>query len=178
MMNRAALAIVLACTLLPAGVTLAREPYDDLFFVKRGGTGAQMFADRASCRHQAVTIGGGGSGDYSNPNYGALAAMGQALDSDQLHSEGIGRRMQLAVLNSCMKDLGWTPLQPAEADARAVSRASERHPDALDGWIKAHEPPAPPPAPVPAAAAAPAVQAAPGAAAAVAAGTPPSTPKP
>src|SRR5690242_3092907 len=78
-------ALALAAVTCPA---LAREPYDDAYFVKPKATAAGMFQDRDTCRRQALGI-GGGSASYSNPQYGALNAMGSALDEDQLHEGGI-----------------------------------------------------------------------------------------
>lgn len=128
-----------------AGRAGAGEPYDDRFFVKHGGTAQQMLDDRAECRRQALALGTGDS-SYSNAQYGALAALGSALDSDALHDGGIRRRMQNAVLESCMDRQGWTPLEPTKAEARDLARIPGRD-EALTAWLKAHEPPATPPTP-------------------------------
>jgi hypothetical protein len=69
--------------------------------------------------------------------------MGAALDSDQLHGGGLRKRMQLAVLNSCMKQLGWEPHELGPGD-KAVAHASPKHPEALNAWLKANEPAAAP----------------------------------
>lgn len=143
-MTRAFLVLALAGSWLAASQAAAREPYDDHFFVKHGGSGAEMISTRAECRREAVSI-SSASSSYSDPNYGALAAMGAALDSDQLHNGGIQRRMEIAVLNNCMGRSGWTPLEPTRDEAKAVSKANLKRPEALDAWIKAHEPPAPKP---------------------------------
>jgi hypothetical protein len=128
--------VITAAVTCPA---LAREVYDDAYFVKPKGTAAAMFQDRDGCRRQAQGL-GGGSASYSNPQYGALNAMGSALDEDQLHEGGIHKRLQRAVFEDCMKRLGWSPLDPTADEHRAVGRASPRHPEALDAWLKAHEP--------------------------------------
>ena len=98
-----------------------------------------MLQDRVDCRRTAQGQGDTASA-YSNPQYGALSAMGSALDEDALHEGGLHKRLERAVFDDCMKQHGWTPLQPDGADARAVERASARHPEALDAWIKAHAP--------------------------------------
>lgn len=121
-----------------AGQARAGEPYDDRFFVKHGGTAQEMLDDRAECRRQALALGMGDS-SYSNAQYGALAALGSALDSDALHDGGIRRRMQNAVLESCMDRQGWTPLEPTKAEARDLARVPGRD-EALTAWLKAHEP--------------------------------------
>jgi hypothetical protein len=142
---------------LCAAPALAREVYDDLYFVKPSGTGQAMLQDRTECRRVAQGLGDTAS-SYSNPQYGAFNAMGSALDEDALHEGGLHGRMQRAIFEDCMKRHGWTPLQPQGEDAKAVQRASLHHPEALDAWLKAHEPTAPPPAakPVVVAAAVPA----------------------
>ena len=86
-----------------------------------------------------------GAAAYSNPEYGALSAMGSALDEDALHEGGLHKRMQRAVLVDCMRRLGWTQLDPGPDEVKVVAKASPRHPEALDAWLKAHEPAAPPP---------------------------------
>ncbi len=154
-----ALGAVLAATLLVAGGALAGEPFDGAFFVRHGGTGAAMLQDRADCSTEALSLGSTAAA-YSDPNYGPLAAMGQALDSDALHEGGLHKRLRHAVFADCMKRRGWSPLDPDRDEARAVNRANLRHPEALDAWIKAHEPPeviaaAPAPPPPPPAVAAP-----------------------
>ena len=147
---------VLAGGLLAAGGALAREPFDGVFFVRHGGTAAAMLQDRDDCRHEALSLGDTAAA-YSDPNYGPLAAMGQALDSDALHEGGLHKRLTHAVFADCMKRRGWTPLDPDRDEAKAVSRASLRRPEALDAWLNAHEPPeATPPAPTVAASSTPA----------------------
>ncbi len=138
-MIRAACALVL--TLAVAAPAMAREPFDDLFFVKRDGTAAQMLADRTDCRQAATSVGSGGA--YNDPEYGAAAALGESLDSDALHNGGLTKRFQLAVMKRCMERHGWLSVEPTREEARAISRASARHPEALDAWIKARTPPAP-----------------------------------
>jgi hypothetical protein len=126
---------------------MAREDYDNLFFVRPHATGAAMLQDRTECRKVAQGIGGTAS-SYSNPQYGALNAMGSALDEDALHEGGLHKRLQIAIIKNCMERHGWTSLQPQGDDARAVRGASLGHTQGLDAWLKAHEPataPAPPP---------------------------------
>ena len=150
-----ALVAALAASLFAAGSALAREPFDGAYFVRHGGTAAAMLQDRDDCSREALSLGGTASA-YSDPNYGPLAAMGQALDSDALHEGGLHKRLRHAVFADCMKRRGWSPLDPDRDEAKAVNRASLRHPEALDAWLKAHEPPdvaAAPPTPAPAVAA-------------------------
>jgi hypothetical protein len=135
-----ALGAVLAVGLFAAGNALAREPFDGAFFVRHGGTAAGMLQDRDDCSREALSLGSTAAA-YSDPNYGPLAAMGQALDSDALHEGGLHKRLRRAVFADCMKRRGWTPLDPDRDEAKAVNRASLRHPEALDAWLKAHEPP-------------------------------------
>jgi hypothetical protein len=132
-------AAAFALAALAGAPALGREVYDDLYFVKAQGTGAAMLQDRVECRKTALGQGSTASA-YSNPQYGALSAMGSALDEDALHEGGLHKRLERAVFDDCMKQHGWTPLQPDGADARAVEHASARHPEALDAWIKAHAP--------------------------------------
>jgi hypothetical protein len=130
----------------PAG---AREPFDDVYFVRHGGVGADMLKDRAACSYQAQNLGSTAAA-YSDPEYGALSAMSQELDSDALHDDGLRKRLYRAVFVDCMKRRGWAQLDPTPDEARSIGHASQRHPEALDAWIKTHEPPAPAPAPAPA----------------------------
>jgi hypothetical protein len=133
------LSAALACA--AAGPALAgREPFNDLFFVKHGGTAQAMFADRAACTREALALDlGSSAAAYSNPQYGALAAMGAALDSDALHSGGLMKRMQRAALFSCMHRLGWQE-RDLGPDDRQVARSSLKRPDALQAWLDAHAP--------------------------------------
>lgn len=124
--------------LFAAGQAGAREPYGDAYFVKRGGDAARMFQDRETCTRESMSLGGTASA-YSNPQYGALSAMGQALDSDALHDGGLRKRMGRAVLDACMKRLGWARRDLGPED-KAVSRASVKKPQALDAWITANAP--------------------------------------
>ncbi len=152
-MNRMTLrlrSILTASVLAATAPAWAAEPYGDVFFVRASATAAALFADRGQCGQEAGSIGMSASG-YSNPEYGALSAMGSALDEDALHEGGLHKRMRRAMVVDCMKRRGWTPLDPAADEAKAVAKASPRHPQALDAWLKAHEPPpaAPDPAPKP-----------------------------
>ena len=132
-----------AAAALAAGPAMAGEPFDDLFFVRHGADAQAMFFDRAECRKEALALGlGSSAAAYSNPQYGALAAMGAALDTGQLHGGGLRKRMQLAVMNSCMKRLGWEPRELAPGD-KAVAHATPRRPEALNAWLKANEPSGP-----------------------------------
>ncbi len=141
---RISTAALCAATLATASAA-AKEVYDDVFFVKTQASATAMFQDRDGCRREAEGQ-GGNAASYSNPEYGALNAMGSALDEDALHEGGLHKRLQRAVFGDCMKRLGWIELQPAPEDAKAVQKASLRHPEALDAWLKTHAPapPAPP----------------------------------
>ena len=132
-------AALAAAVLLASGPALARDIYDDTYFVKTKGTAAGLFQDRKVCRRQALNL-GSTSSSYSNPQYGALNAMGSALDEGELHEGGLRKRLVRAVFDDCMKRLGWSPLEPDGAEAKAVARANEKHPEPLDAWLKAHEP--------------------------------------
>ena len=136
------LAALAAATAL-CGPALAREEFDNLFFVRTQGTAAGFFQDRASCRNQAAHMGDNAAA-YTNPEYGALSAMGSALDEDALHESGLHDRMRKAIFTDCMKRLGWTPAEPTEAESHELMKASLRHPEPLNDWLKSH---APPPAP-------------------------------
>jgi hypothetical protein len=163
----------LAAAVLEAGPALAaRQAYDDAFFVRPHATAQAMLQDRSDCRSQADHM-SDTAASYSNPQYGALSAMGSALDEDALHDGGLHKRLQRAVFTDCMKQKGWTPADLSEPETRELTRALPHHPEALDAWLKAHEPAEAPPAPpappapaqtvktsAPAAAAAPAVKAA------------------
>jgi hypothetical protein len=135
-------ALAALCAALLSAPALAREPFDDAFFVRRDGTGAQMLKDRAQCSDEAQNLGSTAAA-YSDPEYGALSAMGQELDADQLHDGGLRKRLYRAVFVDCMKKRGWTPLDPTPEEARSIGHASLKRTEALDAWIKAHEPPAP-----------------------------------
>jgi len=150
-----ALGAALAAGLLVAGPALAGEPFDGVFFVRYGGAATAMLQDREACTREAFSLGGTAL-QYSDPNYGAVSAMGEALDSDALHEGGLHRRLARAVFVDCMKRQGWMELDPDRDEAKALGHASLRHPEALDAWLTAHDPPeAPPPPPPPGSAMAP-----------------------
>lgn len=149
-LNIAAALVVALALAVPAAEA---EISDGAYFVKRGATAADFFVDRDACEHEAASLGDSPDA-YSDPRYGALRAMGQAIDSDALHGGGLRKRMLAAVFNDCMKRLSWSPLGPAPDEIKALKRASPKHPQALDAWLKANEPPPPPP-PAPAATAPP-----------------------
>jgi hypothetical protein len=130
-----------------AGTALAHDVYDDVFFVRAQASAGQLFKDRSDCRSTAEHM-SDTAASYSNPQYGALSAMGSALDEDALHDGGLRKRLQRAVLDDCMKQKGWTPAEVSAEDLRTLMRADARHPQLLDAWLKAHEP-APAPAPAP-----------------------------
>jgi hypothetical protein len=115
---------------------------DGAFFVKRDATADAFFADRDACRLEAASLGNSPDA-YSNPRYGALSAMGREIDSDALHGGDLRKRMLAAVFKDCMTRLGWAALDPAPDELKALKRASPKRPQALDAWLKAHEPPAP-----------------------------------
>jgi hypothetical protein len=140
----AALLAALAA-LAAAGAAVAREPYDRGFFVRQDASAVAMLDDRADCARLAAGLGvDGEEAAYSDPQYGPLRALGQALDEDQLHGEGLKGRMQRAAFGDCMRRRGWTPLAPSPDEAKALKKASLKHPAALDAWLKAHDPgPAP-----------------------------------
>jgi hypothetical protein len=137
----------LAAIALEAGSAMAAapEPYNDAFFVRPHATAQAMLQDRADCRTQALHM-SDTAASYSNPQYGALSAMGSALDEDALHDGGLHKRLQQAVFNDCMKQKGWTEADPTSTEIREL-KASQHHPELLDAWLKAHEPAEPPPAP-------------------------------
>jgi len=142
------LAAVAACSAFVVGVSAAqaREPYDDVFFVRQHASAAELFDDRAACRNAAQHMSDADAA-YSNPEYGALSAMGSALDEDALHEGGLHKRLEQAVFMHCMEKKGWVSAAPSDEELKVLMRASPRHPDAVNAWLSAHEPP---PAPIPA----------------------------
>ena len=140
---------------LAVGAALARELYDDVFFVQAHATAANLFSDRIECRSAADHMRDTDS-SYSNPQYGALSAMGSALDEDSLHDSGLSKRVHRAVFEDCMRHKGWTEVEVSRDDLKLLLRADARHPGPIDAWLKAHEPLSEPP-PVAAAAPAPPV---------------------
>ena len=145
-MNLKTLAFAAAATLAAtAGSALARDLYDDAFFVKVQASAADLFRDRADCRVTAEHM-SDSEAFYSNPEYGALSAMGSALDEDALHDGGLKKRVQRAVFDDCMKQKGWTAAEIPADELRTLLRADVHHPQVLNAWLKAHEPPPAPPA--------------------------------
>jgi hypothetical protein len=132
---------LMALATAAAGIdpALAREPYDDAFFVRPHATASAMLQDRSDCRGQALHMSDSAAA-YSNPQYGALSAMGSALDEDALHDGGLRKRLQRAVFEDCMKQKGWTAADPSGSDLHELMKASARRPVALDAWLKTHEP--------------------------------------
>jgi hypothetical protein len=147
MMTPKPFAIAAAGLILVSGAAQAHELYDDLFFVRTGASAAELFQDRTDCRATAIHM-GEGAATYSNPQYGALSAMGSALDEDALHDGGLRLRLQQAVFTDCMKSKGWVQATPTSEERKLLMHASLRHPEPLNDWLKSHEPPTPPAAPV------------------------------
>jgi len=139
-------ALAAAATLAISAPALAHDVYDDVFFVRTQASAVQLFKDRADCRTTAEHM-NDTAAFYSNPQYGALSAMGSALSEDALHDGGLTKRLQRAVFDDCMKEKGWTAQDVSRDDLRTLMRADASHPQALDAWLKAHEPPPAPPAP-------------------------------
>ncbi len=133
------LALAAAATVLAAGAAQAREAYDEVFFVRAHASAADLFQDRAACRAAAANMSDTDAA-YSNPEYGALSAMGSALDEDALHEGGLHKRLERAVFEHCMKRKGWSLAQPTGEELKPLLRASPHHPQAIDAWLKAHEP--------------------------------------
>jgi len=151
-MNLKTIAFALGATgALAIGAAQARDLYDDAFFVRPHATAAALFQDRDECRDAASHM-NDAAASYSNPQYGALSAMGSALDEDALHDGGLRARLQRAVFDDCMKHRGWTAAEVSRDESRMLLKANLRHPEALDAWLKAHEPPPQPLPPEPAAA--------------------------
>jgi hypothetical protein len=151
----------LAAGVLASAPALAREhqDYEDLFFMRAKATAQGFFQDRSSCRYQAAHV-SDNAAEYTEPEYGALSAMGSALDEYQLHEGGLHKRLQQAAFTECMEHLGWTPADLTPEEIRELKKADPRHPELLDAWLKTHEPP---PEPVAATAAKPAPPAKPAA---------------
>src|SRR5271170_7630667 len=80
---------------LSAAPAMARDVYDDVFFVKPKASAASLFQDRNDCRREVEGL-GGTAATYSNPQYGALTAMGSALDEDALHEGGLHKQLERA----------------------------------------------------------------------------------
>lgn len=131
--------LIAAVAMLASSPASAREVYDDAYFVKPQATAAALFQDRNDCRREAQGLGGSAAA-YTNPDYGAVNAMGSALDEYALHEGGLHKRLQRAVFNDCMKRRGWAPAELSGDEARLIAKASPRHPEPLDAWLKAHEP--------------------------------------
>lgn len=142
-------AVAGAALLAGASAAQARDVYDDVFFVRQHASATDLFADRAECRTTAQHM-NDTSAFYSNPEYGALSAMGSALDEDALHDGGLQKRLERAVFMHCMEKKEWTAANPTGEELKVLLRASPRHPEDLNRWLLAHEPP-PPPIPAPAA---------------------------
>ncbi len=138
-MMRKMLALAAAASLMTAGAAQARDVYDDVFFVRAHASAADLFQDRAACRTAATHMSDADAA-YSNPQYGALSAMGSALDEDSLHEGGLHKRLERAVFDHCMKTNGWTLAAPAGEELKQLLRATPRHPQAIDAWLKTHEP--------------------------------------
>ncbi len=124
---------------LAAGTAQAREVYDDVFFVRAHASAGDLFQDRAACRTAATHM-SDADAFYSNPEYGALSAMGSALDEDALHDGGLHKRMERVVFDHCMRAKGWADAAPTGQELKALQRADAHHPQALDAWLKSHEP--------------------------------------
>ena len=136
------------CALLAAAsAAQAHEPFDDAFFVRQHASAAELFEDRAACRYAAQHMSDADAA-YSNPEYGALSAMGSALDEDALHDGGLRKRLERAVFMHCMEKKDWVSAAPSDTEMKVLMRASLRHPEVLNQWLLAHEPP-PPPIPAP-----------------------------
>ena len=133
------LALAAAAAVLAASAAQAREVYDDVFFVRAHASAADLFQDRAACRSAAANM-SDTDASYSNPQYGALSAMGSALDEDALHEGGLHKRLERAVFDHCMKIRGWTLAEPSGEELKPLLRASPHHSAAIDAWLKAHEP--------------------------------------
>lgn len=156
-MRGAGFAFVLGLGMCSAAApALAGPSLSEAWFVRSDDATAQaMLADRAFCVEQASQFGVDRASDFSNPEYGSLTALGAALDEDALHG-GAKQAVRRAVRDACMKKRGWTRLDPSDADAKLLKKASARNPDALEAWLKANRPAPPPPAPAPAPVAIPA----------------------
>ena len=134
--------LTLPCLFLMASLAATSAhagAYDKVFFVKAGGTAQAMWADRAACGKIADNIGLQRGGEaFSDPDYGMISAMGAALESDSMQS--YGKEIRRAALEKCMEKHGWSQLDPADADEKAIRHANARQPEALDNWIKANAP--------------------------------------
>ena len=148
------LAFAAAGLALAAGAAQARDLYDDVFFVRTHATAFDLFGDRIECRGAADHMRDTDS-SYSNPQYGALSAMGSALDEDALHDGGLAKRVHRAVFEDCMRKKGWTEIEVSHDDLKRLLRADAHHPGPIDAWLKANEPS---PAPAVAASIAPVVK--------------------
>lgn len=130
-----------------AASAASADAFDEVFFVRTHASAADLFGDRAICRDAAQHMSDADAA-YSNPEYGALSAMGSALDEDALHDGGLHKRLERAVFMHCMETKAWVAADPSKEELKTLLRANRRHPEALDSWLRSHEPPpAPPPAP-------------------------------
>ncbi len=145
-MNLKTLAFAAVTLALAAPAAFAHDVYDDVFFVRIQASATDLFKDRGDCRTTALHM-NDTAAFYSNPQYGALSAMGSALDEDALHDGGLTKRLQRAVFDDCMKSKGWTLAEVSREELRQLMRADASHPQVLNAWLKAHEPAPEPPAP-------------------------------
>jgi hypothetical protein len=84
-MRNTLLPILLAAACAATATSASAAPYDNVFFVKKGATSAQLFTDRSACADVAKGVQIGRDEAYSDPDYGVLSAMGTAIDSDSMH---------------------------------------------------------------------------------------------
>jgi len=139
----AALAVLVLGSALPA----AAGEYARMFFVKPGATALAMFDDRDACAARADALDVEQAGNYSDPEFGSLAAMAAALQQDDQAGGGkLRATVRRVALERCMERRGWTLLEPGPEDSKAIRKASRKRPEALDAWLKTHESKAPPPA--------------------------------
>lgn len=145
-MKRAMFAAVLAAGAAFAVPALAAPSLSDAWYVKAGGKGADMLADRTACVTDAQQFGVDRATDFSNPEYGSLTALGAALDEDALHG-GAKAAVRRAVRDACMQKKGWTRIDVSDADAKTLKKANSRNTGALDVWLVANTPKPKPAAP-------------------------------
>ncbi|MGZ8363814.1 MAG: hypothetical protein ACXW3D_07840 [Caulobacteraceae bacterium] len=140
-------ALVLGLSLIAAPAFAG--PFDDLFFTRAGGRGADMLSARAACSDEVQGVDIGQPGSTGNPDYGVLAAMGARLEQGE--DGGKARKLvRRAMLIKCMERKGWAEATPMPEEVKALKKANAAHPEALDAWIAGQAAPTASPAAAPA----------------------------
>lgn len=112
--------------------------YDRMFFVKPDATAAAMFDARDACGARADQLDVEQARGYSDAEFGALAAMASALEADGGGDGKVRATVRRVALERCMERRGWTAVEPASEEAKALRKASRKRPEALEAWLRAN----------------------------------------